>query len=251
MQVVSYKTNKIKSGENLFHILDKYLPKLEEKSVVVITSKIISICQGRVVKNNSRINKTKLVEQEADLYLPQEVSRYRLNIAIKNHILSVNAGIDESNAGGYFILWPENLQETTNKIWRYLKQKHQLKNLGIVVSDSRTLPLRWGVVCIGLSWCGIKPLNDYIGKPDIYGRLMHFTKVNIVDELATAAGLVMGEGNEQTPLAVITELPNLKFQNQSPTNAEIKSTHIELEDDMYAPFLTAVKWKKGKRKLKP
>jgi F420-0:gamma-glutamyl ligase len=73
------------------------------------------------------------------------------------------------------------------------------------------------------------------------------TKVNVADALAGAAVLVMGESNEQTPLAVITDIPFVQFQSRNPTNIELNSLHIAIEDDVYAPLLTSVHWKKNAR----
>src|SRR2546423_20425 len=81
------------------------------------------------------------------------------------------------------------------------------KILGIIVTDSRVVPLRWGIIGIALSWCGFEALKDYSGQPDIFGRLMKFEKTSLIDSLATAATVTTGEGNEQKPLAVIEDLP--------------------------------------------
>jgi F420-0:gamma-glutamyl ligase len=55
----------------------------------------------------------------------------------------------------------------------------------------------------------------------------------------------MGEGNEQTPLAVIEDVPFVKFQARNPLKKELESFHIDMEDDLYAPLLKGVKWRKG------
>ena len=68
MQVEVIKTQKIRVGDDLYHILDKSLPKLQEKSIVVIASKIIGICQNNVVKNDGTINLRELLKNEADYY---------------------------------------------------------------------------------------------------------------------------------------------------------------------------------------
>ena len=60
----------------------------------------------------------------------------------------------------------------------------------------------------------------------------------------------MGEGKEQTPLALITDVPFVQFQSRNPTNDEITNLRIDIADDMYAPLLTKADWKKGGRKKK-
>ncbi len=129
MIVNAYKTHKIKVGDDLYEILDKYLPRLEENSVVAVTSKIISICQGDVVKNDGSVNKDELVKKEADYYIESgdETLYGKVFLTRKNGHIVFTAGIDESNADGNFILWPRNLQEATNNIWHYLRKNIILK----------------------------------------------------------------------------------------------------------------------------
>jgi len=130
-----------------------------------------------------------------------------------------SAGIDESNSNGFYILHPKDLQETANKIRIYLCKRFKLKNVGVLITDSKTTPLRWGTTGVALAHSGFLALNDYIDTPDIFGRKLKVTKVNISDGLAAAAVLVIGEGREQTPLAIISETASVKFQvsNSAPT----------------------------------
>lgn len=245
MKVTAVKTKKIVVGDDLFKILDQYLPKLEEKTVVVITSKIIAITQGNVIKNDGKVDKKKLVIQEADLYINQE-SEYGIVIpTIKDNIFLANAGVDESNANGYYVLWPKNLEKTTNKIWEYLRLKNKIKKLGVVVTDSRLSPLSFGITGVAISWCGFEALQDYRGKPDIFGRELKMSQKSIINGLAGAAEVVMGEGAEQTPLGIITEIPNIVFQNRPPTKEEREALIIELKNDIFGKFLNSVKWLKG------
>lgn len=247
MKVEIIKTHKITlKDKNLLTILDKYLSSLEEKSVLVVTSKIVAICEGRVIKIG-KIDKEKLIKQEADLYLPKEESKYEFMLTIKNNLLAPSAGIDESNSSGYYILWPKNPQKTANKIRNYCKKRFKLKNIGVIVTDSKTTPLRWGVTGTAIAHSGFLALNDYIGTPDIFGRLLKATKVNIMDGLAASAVVVMGEGKEQTPLGIISDIPFVKFQKRNPSKKELQGLKIEIEDDLYAPILANVKWRKGKK----
>jgi dihydrofolate synthase / folylpolyglutamate synthase len=246
MIITPIKTDKITPGnKDLFQILDKFLPEIKEGSVLAITSKIVAICEGRVVKLDE-VEKESLVEKEADLYLPASENKYGFNITIKNNIFIASAGVDESNGNGYYILWPKDPQESANKIREYLKIKFNLKNVGVVITDSKTTPLRWGVTGVALAHSGFNGLNNYIEKPDIFGRPMHVTKASIMDGLASAAVLVMGEGAEQTPIALIENLPFVEFQDRNPTNEELEMLKIELEDDIYSPILKNIDWKKGR-----
>jgi F420-0:gamma-glutamyl ligase len=160
-------------------------------------------------------------------------------------MLAATAGIDESNGNGYYILWPKDPQNTVNTVREYLKKRFHLKKVGVIITDSKTSPLRWGVTSIALAYTGFKPLKDYIGKKDIFERKFEFEKLSIIDSLAGAAAVVMGEGAEQTPLAVITDLPFVEFQDRNPMAKELKSLKISIGEDLYGPFLKNVKWKKG------
>lgn len=244
MQVRAIKTHLISFGESLEAVLDEYLPRLPERSVVVVTSKIVSVCQNRVIAKDKVLNKKALVQQEADAYLDEEEShqRYGIYLTLKNKILIPTAGIDESNAGDYYILYPENIPEATQKIWRYLRNRDGIAELGVVLSDSHTTPLRRGVTGIGLGWCGFFPLHNYIGKPDLFNKPLRVSMSNLLDGIASAAVLVMGEGNEQTPLCVMEGVPKVVFQDRPPTAEELALITIEPEQDIYEPILRYCQW---------
>lgn len=247
MKISAIKTNKILPGKKtLFQVLDRYVPSLPERSVLVVTSKIIAICEGSVVRMEDA-DKDDLIKQESTYYLPRDQNKYNVSLTITRNNLVATAGIDESNANGHYVLWPKNLQKSANEIRSYLKKRFKLKNVGVLISDSRTTPLRWGVTGIAIGHSGFAALNNYIGKPDIFGRMIEHTMVSVVDALAAAAVYVMGESNEQTPLAVVEDIPSITFQNRNPSDKELKKKAIALEDDLYAALLTSVKWKKGKR----
>jgi putative folate metabolism gamma-glutamate ligase len=244
MQVRSIKTHRILSGESLKAILDKYLPRLAERSVVVVTSKIVSLCQNRVIAKNKVPDKKVLVQKEADAYLDEDEShqRYGIYLTLKNKILIPTAGIDESNANDAYILYPKDIPQTVNQIWDYLRERDGLTELGVVLSDSHTTPLRRGVTGIGLGWCGFFPLHNYIGQPDLFNKTLRVTMSNLLDGIASAAVLVMGEGNEQTPLCVMEGFSKMQFQDRPPTAEELALITIEPDQDIYEPILKHCKW---------
>src|SRR3989338_9337719 len=82
--------------------------------------------------------------------------------------------------------------------------KSSVKNFGVIITDSHCQPLRRGIVGFALSYWGFNPLRDYIGTPDIFGHNLRVTKMDVADALGTAATFVMGEGIEQTPIAIIS-----------------------------------------------
>lgn len=247
MNVVAIKTEKItKDSISLFDLLDKYITQMEENSILAVTSKIVAICEGNMVSVDET-TKDELVREEADLYLPKEENKYGVYITVKDNILAATAGIDESNTDGYFVLWPKDPQVTANEIREYLVRRFNLKKVGVIITDSKTTPLRWGVTVLPISHSGFKALNSLIGTPDLFGRNLKMTQVAISDGLAGAAGLVMGEGTEQTPLAIITDIPFVEFQDRNPNEDELKALKIDIDEDVYSTFLKSVDWKKGKR----
>lgn len=258
MQVKAIKSRIIESNDSLFIAIDEAISvdsnlkgHLPENSVLAISSKVISYCQGRVVKkvSDQKTKKHALVKKEAELYTDPSSSKFDLMLTIKNSTLIVNAGIDESNASmngeACYVLWPEKIQETLNEVWQYLRSKHKLKNFGVITTDSRSFPLRWGVVGTAINYCGFKGLNNHIGEQDLFGRAMKMEQVNVAEALGVAATFEMGEVAEQTPFVLVSDLKNVQFVNQVPSEEELKTNKISLEDDLYAPLLTKVDWKKG------
>lgn len=245
MKVIPIKTHKITIRDtDVLRILDQYIKRMPENSVLAITSKIIAICEGRVA-GPKKANKDQLIVREAERYLPRSASKYNFFLTIKNGILLPSAGIDESNAFGQYILWPKDPQKTANAIRAYLIKRWRLKQVGVLITDSKTTPLRWGVTGVAVAHSGFKALNDYRGKKDLFGRTLKVTQANVADALAGSAVLLMGEGKEQTPLALIEKVSFVQFQKNNPSSRELQDLHIALEDDLYAPLLGSVKWKKG------
>lgn len=247
MIVTPIRTKKIFPGDNLEEILDTSLPKLEENSVVVVSAKIIATCEGNVVKNDGTVDKKDLVAKEADYFIldKQFYEHNKVVLTIKNYIFVPSAGIDESNGNGYFILWPKDPMQSAQKIWKYLRTKHNVKNLGVILSDSYFVPLRRGTVGVGIAWCGFAPITNYIGTPDVFGQPLQYTTASRIDGLAAAAEVTMGEANEQTPLATMSDMSFIEFVDRVPTQEEISFMHIVKEDDSYGPLLNALEWKKG------
>ena len=245
MLVEAVKTHKITTEDrDIFAILDKYLPQIEENSVVAVTSKIVAITEGRVIKAEG-IDKEVLAEEESEVYLPKETNKYGFTLSIKNSTLIASAGIDESNGNGYFILWPKDPWASAAKIRDYIREVRGIKDIGVIITDSKTTPLRWGVTGVGIAYAGFNPLKSYINTPDVFGRPLEVTKENILDGLAASAVLVMGEGSEQTPIAVIADVPFVEWQEKNPTKEKIEKLKISLEEDVYSAMLTAAPWKKG------
>lgn len=241
MNVTPIKTKIVTGEDRLEDILTLYLPPLQDKSIVAITSKIISICQGRVLPKSS-CNKKDLISSEADYLLESDHNPYDISLTLKNGILIPSAGIDESNGDDVYILYPDDIQQTAVEIWNHIKTINKINNLGVIITDSHTTPMRRGVTGISLGWCGFNPIYSYIGRPDIYNNPLKVTQINILDALATSSVFIMGEGNEVTPIAIISDAPKIEFTNTPPTYEDLKSISISMEDDLYSPLLQSARW---------
>jgi dihydrofolate synthase / folylpolyglutamate synthase len=248
MKVTSVKTERITAGATeLLPLLERVIAGVADGSVIAITSKIVSLCEGSVIPLD-KIDKDELVVRESDLYLPASVSKYRHHFTITNNTLIPMAGVDESNGDGQYVLWPTDAQATASQVRAWAKQKFGLSRIGVIITDSTCHPLRRGTNGIMLAYSGFRALNDYVGRPDLFGRPFAVSQADVAGGLAAAAVLQMGEGAEQTPIAILTDLPFVHFQDRDPTAEELASVIIPLDEDLFAPFLTSVQWQQGARR---
>ena len=245
MIIKAIKTHKIiKSDNDLLKLLDQYVDGLKEESILVIASKIVAITQGRMV-NPKEVDVDALIKKEADFFIDKNLHKSNLFITLKNNILTFSSGIDESNGNGYLILWPEDPQKVANKVRNHLMRRFNIEQVGVIITDMTALPMRWGVIGGAIAYSAFKPLKDLRGKPDIFGKEYKYTKVGILNGLSAAASVVMGEGAEQTPLAIIEDLDFIEFVDKNPSRNELESLIIKLEEDMYGPLFKNAPWQKG------
>lgn len=203
MQVTPIKTRVFKEKENLISFILEHVEKLPEKSVLVVTSKIVALSEGRTREIDLSLSHHKMREK-----IIKEESEYMLRtkytwLTIKDGMVMSSAGIDESNAAGKIVLLPKNSFKVAHFLRRELKKRYKVKNLGILITDSRLFPLRAGIVGAAIGYAGFKGVKDYRGTPDIFGRILKLSRTDVADSLATSAVLCMGEGKEQQPLALI------------------------------------------------
>lgn len=235
MRFIKVRTRKIlPPKDNLYAVFEESLPRLKEGDVVVITSKVVAIHQGRSVLISEKVSKKNLIKQEAERLMPRyEINGHGYTLTIKNYTLIASAGIDESNANGHYILWPKHPEKAAREICLNLKKKFRLKKLAVIITDSHITPLHLGTTGIAIGFFGLVPLRDYRKKPDIFGRSLKVTRSNLVDGLAAAAVLCMGEGKEQTPIVIIRNCAEIKFTNKE----TFKNLVISPEEDLYFPLL--------------
>ena len=221
--------------DDLFRILDVHLPALLPGDIVAITSKVLSIHQGRCVRIDNEDELEALIEREADAYLPKASSKYGISLTIKDYTLIPRAGVDFSNGNGFYILWPDAPSHWAGEIGRHLRRRNRLKQLGIIITDSHCIPLRRGVVGISCGFHGFAPIRDYRGEEDLFGSTMRISQSNLPDSLASAAVNLMGEGSECCPIVVIRNWPRVEFiDDHKPAH---EALYIAPEEDLFRPLL--------------
>lgn len=187
----------ISKAENRYAYLDEVVPSAEAQQVAQQTAK-----DPRLVE---------LILQES-----AEISRMREGVLIVRHKLgfvSANAGIDRSNVaqderGERVLLLPIDPDKSAETI-RNTLQNHFQAEIGVIISDSHGRPHRMGTVGVAIGVAGIQALIDKRGTPDRYGYKLQHTDIGVADELAAAAGLLMGQAAESTPVVIVRglELP--------------------------------------------
>ncbi len=248
MHTIAVKTRLSRPGDRVESIIKESIHTLPERSVVVIASKLFSYEENRLVSRttNEKSEKWNIARREADLWLDPNESKFQCMLTVKGNWMFANAGVDESNAvDNSYVLWPKDPQLSINRIWEFLRNEYGVKEVGVIMSDSRAMPLTWGVMGHAIAACGFEPLKSYIGKPDLFGRVMQMEQVSVSQSLVAAGTFVMGEGAEQTPMAIISDIPHIVFLDRVPSEEELKYIHIDIEDDIFAPLLTKVPWQKG------
>jgi coenzyme F420-0:L-glutamate ligase/coenzyme F420-1:gamma-L-glutamate ligase len=224
----------VQPGDNiatqLLAALDQARITLEDGDILVIAQKIISKAEGRmvfladVVPGKEALEVAELTGKDprlVELILgeSESISRMAPGVLIVRHRLgftSANAGIDRSNiaqedGGEQVLLLPIDPDQSAAEIGRAL-WGHTNARVGIVISDSHGRPFRLGTTGVAIGVWGIPALWDRRGEDDLYGYQLQHTDVGVGDELAAAAGLLMGQGSEGQPVVLIRglELPGLE-----------------------------------------
>ena len=227
MEIKAIKTRIFRENEDLLGFILKYVKKIPDKSVLVVTSKIVALAEGRTVEYKNEKQKIALIKKESTFGIKTKHTWH----TIKDGTVMASAGIDESNANGKLILLPKNSFKSAEILRKKLTQKFHIKNLGVLITDSRLMPLRAGVVGVALGYAGFQGVRNYIGSSDIFGRALKMSKTDIADSLATSAVLCMGEGREMQPLALISKAP-VRFSKK----VNKKELIMNPREDIYAPL---------------
>lgn len=227
MHIRQIRTAVFREGDDLFAFITRYFKKLPEKSVVAVTSKIVALAEGRTAPGGDKKAKAKLIRAESEFALRTKYAW----LTIKDGTLMASAGIDASNARGKFILLPRDSFAVAAELRKKLCAKYGVRHLGVLITDSRTLPLHAGVTGVALGYAGFHGIKDYRGTPDIFGRKLTFSRTDVADSLAAAAVLTMGEGAEQQPIALIEDAPII-FSDRTKRD----ELRIDPNNDLYRPI---------------
>ena len=189
---------------------------LEDDDILIISQKIISKQEGRVINLDIIIpselsvglasayeKDPKLVE--VVLSESKRIVRMEHGVIIvktKHDFTCANAGIDQSNVDGNFVtLLPINPDNSAKLIQDEIKKKTG-KKMAVIISDTFGRPFRLGQTDNAIGVAGIESILNYEGKPDTFGKTLRVTAIAIVDELCSAAELVM-QKTKKCPMAII------------------------------------------------
>jgi coenzyme F420-0:L-glutamate ligase/coenzyme F420-1:gamma-L-glutamate ligase len=203
---------------------------IERGDVLVVTSKIVSKAEGRFVELATIEPSAEAIEiagkalkdprlVELAMRESSAVVRVAPNVFITRHRLGhvmANSGIDASNIGGSgesrVLLLPDDPDASAVRIAEAVEARTGIRP-AVVISDSFGRPWRMGTVNVAIGLAGFPAVIDQRGQADRDGRVMQVTQIAIADAVACAAGLVMGEGAEGIPAAIVR---GLVWDNQAP-----------------------------------
>ena len=199
---------------------------LADGDVVVVTQKIVSKAEDRVVDIDPAVGHKPLVEAESVRVLRR---RGDLVISETEHgFVCANAGIDLSNVPeGRAALLPVDPDRSARRIRDALRHRLGV-DVAVIVSDTFGRPWRAGVTDVAIGCAGLRPVVDLRGTTDTLGRELQVTEVAVVDELAAAAELVMGKASG-VPVAVIRGVDPSWFGDGSVVADVVRNP----EDDLF------------------
>jgi coenzyme F420-0:L-glutamate ligase / coenzyme F420-1:gamma-L-glutamate ligase len=196
----------------------------EEGDVLVVAQKIVSKAEGRYVDISTVRPSERAIALAAELDKDprfvevvlsesKRVVRHRPGLLIVEHRLGfvmANAGIDHSNIGREagserVLLLPVDPDGSAHALRQYLIGAFGV-GLGVIISDSFGRPWRKGTVGVALGAAGLPALVDLRGHPDLFGRELLVTETGFADEIAAAAGLLMGQADEAVPMVLVRGL---------------------------------------------
>jgi coenzyme F420-0:L-glutamate ligase/coenzyme F420-1:gamma-L-glutamate ligase len=198
---------------------------LVDGDVLVVTQKVVSKTEGRLeaVDPDDPLSHKEIVERES-----VRVLRRRGDLIIsetKHGFICANAGVDLSNVDrGYAALLPEDSDRSARRIRDALRARAGV-DVAVIISDTFGRTWRRGLTDVAIGCAGIGAILDLRGANDAYGREMLVTEIAVVDELASAAELVMGKA-AGVPVAIVRGVPREWMRN-----GDVKSEIVRRPDE--------------------
>jgi coenzyme F420-0:L-glutamate ligase len=217
---------------NLSELVDRVVgSKLRDGDVLVVSSKFIAVSEGRVVDLGTVVPSPAATDASKQLNMSPELCELVIResdeviggvagfmLAIKEGLLTPNAGIDKSNVEhGKVVLYPLDPLESARAIIEGMRFRRGVE-IGAVVSDSRLTPTRKGTVGVALAAAGLEAIVDLRGRPDLFGNVLKVTSQAVADDLCSGAQIVMGEADESIPIVLVRGLarnPGLVYRMSS------------------------------------
>lgn len=174
---------------------------LRDGDILVITSKVVSKAEGRVIPGADReaAISNESVRVVANKRTPRGLTRI---VETRHGLIMAAAGVDASNTEqGTVVLLPVDPDRSARELRRALQDVSGLR-LGVIITDTMGRAWREGVTDAAIGCAGIHPLEDHRGRVDSFGHPLEMTIVAIADEIAAASDLVKGKDSGM-PVAVV------------------------------------------------
>ncbi len=216
----------IKAGDDLAaQIADAALagPGIADGDILVITSKIVSKAEDRVV----RADRESAIDAETVRVVarrgPTRISQTRHGLVL------AAAGVDESNTEpGTVVLLPVDPDGSARRLRKAVSERSGAR-IGLVITDTMGRPWRAGQTDTAIGAAGVQPLRDHRGQQDTFGNLLEVTVAAVADEIAAAADLVK-QKTAQIPVAIVRGLRDLVTDADGPGAAALIRP---AEEDMF------------------
>jgi coenzyme F420-0:L-glutamate ligase/coenzyme F420-1:gamma-L-glutamate ligase len=239
----------VKPGDNVAKIIvdtcEKNGFRIQEHDVIVVAQKVFSKAENRLFRLREVVPSRRAQElakttgkspKFVDLVLSEtanvlKASHEVLLVEDKRGLICINAGIDKSNVEGRgnFTLLPENPDESAKNCRSEMKKLTGV-NVAVVVCDTYSRPFRRGQVNFAIGAAGINPFRDYRGTRDLFGQVLKVKNVAVLDEVAAAAELLMGQGKEARPLVVFR---GLSGATEVCDECNTRGLQISREEDLF------------------
>jgi coenzyme F420-0:L-glutamate ligase / coenzyme F420-1:gamma-L-glutamate ligase len=195
----------IRPGDDLVAMIAAAAPWLRHGDVLVVTSKIVSKAEGRLVDVPVDGPERQAARDEVlTAETARPVARRGQTQIVQTHhgFVLASAGVDGSNVdASSLVLLPKDPDASARALRAALRERHGL-DVAVIISDTMGRPWRTGQTDVALGVAGINPIHDHRGTVDPYGNELQVTQIAVADELAAAGDLVKGKV-AQVPVAVV------------------------------------------------